>query len=71
LVKRVRSTDDKRIVLTSLTNRGRALVQQRRSRYEPLWRAALEEFSDEDLRMAAAVLDRIAELFDELADASR
>jgi DNA-binding MarR family transcriptional regulator len=47
LVERTRSTLDKRIVLTSLTARGRALVDERRARYEPRWRSALAEFSDE------------------------
>jgi DNA-binding MarR family transcriptional regulator len=68
LVERVRSTDDKRIVLTSLTDRGRALVEERRASYEPRWRAALKEFSEDELRTAAAVLHRIREIFDELAE---
>lgn len=66
LVARLRSDVDKRIVLTSLTARGRAVIEDRRSRMEPLWRAALGEFSDEELLAAAAVLDRLAGLFEEL-----
>lgn len=68
LVDRVRSTDDKRIVLSSLTKRGLELVAARRSLYEPRWRAALREFSEEELLTAAAVLDRIRAMFDELAE---
>jgi DNA-binding MarR family transcriptional regulator len=68
LVKRVRSHEDKRIVLTSLTDRGRALVEERRARYEPRWRAALSQFSDADLRTAAGVLDALRQMFDELAE---
>jgi DNA-binding MarR family transcriptional regulator len=68
LVERTRSKDDKRIVLTSLTDRGRALIDERRARYEPRWRAALSEFSDEDLLVAAGVFDALREMFDELAD---
>jgi MarR family transcriptional regulator, organic hydroperoxide resistance regulator len=67
LVKRARSEQDKRVVLTSLTEDGQARVDARRARYEPLWRAALEEFSEEELATAAAVLDRLHDLFDELA----
>lgn len=67
LVKRVRSTDDKRIVLSSLTDRGRVLVEERRASYEPRWRAALKEFSEDELLTAAAVLRRLREMFDELA----
>jgi DNA-binding MarR family transcriptional regulator len=68
LVERARSTEDKRVVLSSLTDRGQALIDERRARYEPRWRAALEEFSADDLLTAAAVLDRVRGMFDELAE---
>jgi DNA-binding MarR family transcriptional regulator len=66
LVKRVRSQRDKRVVLVSLTRAGRKLVAERRARFEPRWQAALTEFSDEQLLTAAAVLERLRELFDEI-----
>lgn len=68
LVRRARSTLDRRIVLTSLTERGQALVEHRRSRYEPRWRGALAEFSEAELHTAARVLDRLRMLFDEMAE---
>jgi MarR family transcriptional regulator, organic hydroperoxide resistance regulator len=68
LVLRTRSESDRRVVLTSLTERGHELVEDRRARFEPLWRGALSEFSDEQLLSAAAVLDRLRLMFDELAD---
>lgn len=68
LVQRTRSTDDKRVVLTSLSDRGRAVVDERRARYEPRWRAALDEFGEDELLTAAAVLDGVRTMFDELAD---
>jgi DNA-binding MarR family transcriptional regulator len=67
LVQRTRSELDKRIVLTALTERGAALIEGRRRRFEPRWRAAFEDFGDGELMTAAAVLDAIAQLFDELA----
>jgi DNA-binding MarR family transcriptional regulator len=67
LVERIRSAEDKRVVLTSLTDRGQDLIDARRARYERRWRAALKEFSDEELLTAAAVLDRVRGMFDELA----
>jgi MarR family transcriptional regulator, organic hydroperoxide resistance regulator len=67
LVKRERSERDKRVVLTSLTEHGQSLVDARRARYEPLWREALEEFSERELATAGAVLDRLHDLFEELA----
>jgi DNA-binding MarR family transcriptional regulator len=67
LVKRVRSDRDKRVVLTSLTQRGRTVVERRREELEPRWRSTLGEFSGDELRTAAAVLDRMREMFDGLA----
>lgn len=68
LVHRVRSDRDRRVVLTSLTDRGRLLVEERRARYEPRWRAAVAEFSDAELRTAASVLERLREMFDQAAE---
>ena len=68
LVGRIRSAEDKRIVLTSLTERGKALVDQRRATYEPRWRAALSQFSHDELVSATRVLDALREMFDELAE---
>jgi DNA-binding MarR family transcriptional regulator len=68
LVERIRSTEDKRIVLTSLTERGQALVDERRALYEPLWRAAFDEFSEEELLTAARVVESLHDLFDGLAE---
>ncbi len=70
MVERVRSPEDKRVVLTSLTDRGREVIEERRARQEPRWRAALSEFSDDELLTAAAVLERIRALFDEVAEAN-
>jgi DNA-binding MarR family transcriptional regulator len=66
-VARVRSERDKRVVLVSLTERGRALITARRSHFESRWRTALAEFSDDELLTAAAVLDRLRAMLDELA----
>jgi DNA-binding MarR family transcriptional regulator len=66
LVTRVRSERDRRVVLTSLTERGRALVDERHARFAPSWEAALADFSDDDLRIAGAVFERLRQFFDEL-----
>ncbi len=68
LVERIRSESDKRVVIVSLTERGRAVVQERHARLEPRWRAALREFSDDELLTAARVLDRLAVLFNDFDD---
>jgi DNA-binding MarR family transcriptional regulator len=68
LVARVRSDRDKRVVLTSLTEWGRAVVEARREQLEPRWRAALGDFDHDQLLTAAAVMDRLRELFEEFAE---
>src|SRR6201995_4125440 len=65
LVSRVRSERDRRVVLTSLTKHGRALVDARHAEFAPRFAAALAEFSDEELRTAAAVLGRLSAMFNE------
>jgi DNA-binding MarR family transcriptional regulator len=67
-VRRTRSERDRRVVLVSLTERGRRLVEEHRARFEPLWRSAFAEFSDADLLTAVAVLDRMRALFEEFAE---
>ena len=67
LVARTRSERDKRVVLVSLTERGRELVTERKANFERVWLAALEEFSERDLAAAGAVLQRLQGVFEELA----
>lgn len=68
LVKRTRSEQDRRVVLSVLTDHGAAVVAERRARMEPRWQAALTEFSDAELDVAAKVLDRLADYFHDLLD---
>lgn len=68
LVERHRSEEDRRIVLTSVTARGKDLIEQRRARFEPRWRAAMSDFSEDELDAAARVLEAVRQMFDELAD---
>jgi DNA-binding MarR family transcriptional regulator len=67
LVRRVRSETDRRVVLTSLTEDGHAKLEERHAQFLPRWDAALSGFSDAELAAAAAVLDRLREMFDEIA----
>jgi DNA-binding MarR family transcriptional regulator len=67
LVDRVRSVLDKRVVLTSLTERGQALIAERKALFEPRWRAALAEFDADELATAGAVLARLAAMFEDFA----
>jgi MarR family transcriptional regulator, organic hydroperoxide resistance regulator len=66
LVSRTRSEADRRVVLTSLTQHGRALVDARHAEFAPRFAAALAEFSDDELRTAATVFGRLGAMFDEI-----
>ena len=69
LVARTRSAEDKRVVLNELTDKGQVAIEQVRARMEPAWRAALADFSDEQLLTAAAVLDALTGCFGAIAEA--
>ena len=69
LVTRARSDQDRRVVMSSLTERGVQLVADRHAQMEPRWRTALGEFDDEELLVAARVLERLADYFDALSEA--
>ncbi|HEX3802594.1 MAG TPA: MarR family winged helix-turn-helix transcriptional regulator [Solirubrobacteraceae bacterium] len=68
LVKRTRSEEDRRVVLSVLTERGASVVAERQAQMEPLWKSALEDFSDVELAAAARVIGRLADYFDALLD---
>ena len=66
-VERSRSERDRRMVIVSLTARGRELVAARQARYEELWAQELGAFSVAELDSATAVLERAAAVFDDIA----
>jgi DNA-binding MarR family transcriptional regulator len=67
LIERRRSERDRRSVLVSLTPHGSELLSARRELYQQRWGAALADFSAAELETAAAVLDSMRAMFDELA----
>ena len=70
LVERTRSDQDRRVVLSVLTDRGAAIVAERQQQMEERWRGALDEFSPEELTVAARVLNRAADMFESLSQES-
>lgn len=64
LVTRTRSEQDRRVVLSVLTEVGAAVVAERSEQLGRRWREALVGFSEEQLGTAAAVLGQIASVFD-------
>jgi len=71
LVERTRSERDRRVVTCALTVRGRELIAERRAHWESRWRHTLAEFSTAEIATAAAVIDRMRTMYDELEDESR
>jgi DNA-binding MarR family transcriptional regulator len=71
LVERTRSERDRRVVTCALTVRGRELIAERRAHWESRWRQTLAEFSTAEIATAAAVVDRMRTMYDELEDESR
>ncbi|MDX6451291.1 MAG: hypothetical protein QOH16_1340 [Gaiellaceae bacterium] len=67
LVERTRSDRDRRVVNCTLTTHGRELLTKRRAHLEQGWQRALAGFSTQDLATAAAVLDRLRALYDDLS----
>lgn len=68
LVERGRSERDRRVVVCSLTEAGRAKCEERHAQIEPLWKQALAGYSAEELAVAAGVLESLRGLFDRLAE---
>jgi len=66
IVERRRSDSDRRVVVVTLTESGRALLDEKRERWRARGRAALAGVSDEGLLAAADVMHRMATMLDEL-----
>lgn len=64
-VERLRSETDRRVVVSRLTDLGRAKILAKREAWQSRWQAALGDVSERDLRAAAKVLRRLGEMFDQ------
>jgi DNA-binding MarR family transcriptional regulator len=67
LVRRTRSDQDRRVVISVLTERGAELVSERQRRLDEHWQGALASFSEQELITAAAVIEQIASVFESLS----
>jgi DNA-binding MarR family transcriptional regulator len=66
LVERTRSEQDRRVVACTLTTHGRDLITSRRADFEQRWHAAMADFSAKEIATAAAVVERLRRLYEEL-----
>lgn len=69
LVTRERSAEDRRVVVVSLSEAGRAWTRAKRAIFDPAWRDALDGLSDDELAAGAEVLRRLTGLMDVLVSA--
>jgi DNA-binding MarR family transcriptional regulator len=66
LVERNRSERDRRVVTCRLTPHGRELVNERRASFERRWQSALARFNAKDIATAAAVIQQLRTLYEDL-----
>jgi DNA-binding MarR family transcriptional regulator len=64
-VERVRQECDKRVVVSTLTARGRREIEAKRERWQARWEQALVDVDVEDLRAATRVLTRLRAVFED------
>jgi DNA-binding MarR family transcriptional regulator len=64
-VERVRSEADRRVVVSRLTDDGRARIEAKRAAWQDRWQAALGDVSERELRAATKVLGRLGEMFED------
>lgn len=65
-VERVRSQTDRRVVVSRLTDQGRAKIEAKRAAWQARWQSALGDLGERDLRAATRVLERLGEMFDDV-----
>lgn len=66
IVLRQRSEGDRRRVLVTLTDEGRAVLKKRRRVWLKRWEAALADLPERDLEAAAEVMRRLSSMLDEI-----
>jgi DNA-binding MarR family transcriptional regulator len=66
MVARRRSETDRRQVIVSLTERGRALMEAKRAFWVQRWQEMLDHHTEADLAAAARVMHDVAGLLDSL-----
>jgi DNA-binding MarR family transcriptional regulator len=66
LVTRTRSEQDRRVVISELTERGAAIVAERQQEMEARWIDALSDITADELAASVKVLNRVADLFESL-----
>jgi DNA-binding MarR family transcriptional regulator len=64
IVARRRDASDRRMCIVSLTDAGRAIVEDKRSRWQALWEEHLADLSEQELTAALRVMRTMTKLID-------
>jgi MarR family transcriptional regulator, organic hydroperoxide resistance regulator len=64
-VERVRSENDRRVVVSRLTLQGASQIEAKHAAWQSRWKQAMAGIGVEELRGATVVLERLAEMFEQ------
>ncbi|MGA9856287.1 MAG: MarR family winged helix-turn-helix transcriptional regulator [Solirubrobacteraceae bacterium] len=64
IVKRHRSTEDRRVCNVSLTPAGWSLLEQKLGAWRALWERELADITDEELQTAVRVISQVTDIYD-------
>jgi DNA-binding MarR family transcriptional regulator len=64
VLERQRSTEDRRVILVSLTPKGRRIVEEKHERAQALWREMLKDADEEEIEAALRVMAMLARMLD-------
>jgi DNA-binding MarR family transcriptional regulator len=64
VLARQRSTEDRRVILVSLTPKGRRIVEEKHVRAQALWREMLKDADEEEIEAAVRVMAMLARMLD-------
>ena len=66
IVERRRGSQDRRVCMVSLTDKGRGIVEEKRSNWQALWEAHLGDLSEQELAAALRVMRTMTALLEGL-----
>jgi DNA-binding MarR family transcriptional regulator len=70
-VERARSKTDRRVVVSRLTAGGRRKIEAKRKAWRDRWEEALEGLDGDELQAATRVLERLADVFEDVPPQAR
>lgn len=68
IVKRHRSTEDRRVLKVSLTAHGWNLLEGKLAKWQSLWEHNLAEVSDDEIRTAVRVIQQVTQLYGQISE---